>query len=75
MPVTLPGHDLDSGAHVTVATAPDAKRRSHTVSFPTTDLVGGPSGWPYSMSKRGLHGQPLSDVHEVPYLEQAHVLA
>ena len=34
--------DLDLGGQVTVATAPDAKRRSHTTSLPTVDLVGGP---------------------------------
>jgi hypothetical protein len=69
MPVIFPGHDLDFGGHVTVATAPDANFLSHTTLPPaTSDRFGGPSGFPYSRSKRGDHGQPLSEVHEVPYI-------
>jgi hypothetical protein len=69
MPVMLPGHDRDFGGHVIVATAPDAKRRSHTTLPPaTSDRFGGPSGFPYSRSKSGDHGQPLSEVQDVPYI-------
>ena len=69
MPAILPGHDLDFGGQVTVATAPDVKDRSHTtVPFASLVRVGGPSGLPYLTSKSGLQGQPLSDVHDVPYI-------
>ena len=68
MPVMFPGHDLELGSQVTVATAPDANLRCHTVLFPAAVLVGGPSGWPYSISNSGLHGHPLSEVQLVPYM-------
>ena len=67
-PVMFPGQDRDFGGQVTVATAPDEKRRFQTTLVATTARTGGPSGLPYSKSNKGLQGQPLSEVQLVPYM-------